>query len=571
MSSGLDVEHVGTGTTTLTGSTSTSGTTTVSAGRLEFGNGGALTHLLSGNVVNDAEIAVNGTGISIFSGDHSGGGSLEQNGSGTLVLNGDNTHTGGTNVLAGELHIGNGGTSGSIAGDIANEGLVVFNRSDASTYDGVISGSGDLVKSGQGTFTMTGDHTFTGMVDVEVGTLTLNGGFGAGGLVTIFTNATLNGSGSIERDVAINADGTLGGNLIVNGNVTTSSVNNLGSVSTGTSTAQSNETLVVDQATGGTIDATAGTTQISNLDGATVEAGILGATIDMLSSGSVNSTGGVRVNTLSGGDINVGTGANVTAEQGTFTGRIDGDGGLVKQGTGTLRLESPNNHGGTTQVWGGTLEILNLGALGRVPVVRLKNNGTFRVVDGADVRDAEIVVDNPLTEYRHDFGTGGNLENSARITDGDQSAKIGAGNAGAATSMTATFNQANRLSLEGIDGSTFGLLMSDTLPDSMVASEAFLGWYDPADGEIKNAVVGNQGIVGTLAGFHEMSFEAFLADNGGWNATTMLGAYGTDLLIDEVWAVIDHNSEFTVVPEPAAVGLIFGLVGWIFVCRRRRH
>jgi len=70
--------------------------------------------------------------------------------------------------------------------------------------------------------------------------------------------------------VVINQDGTVGANLIFNGNVTASSVNNLGSVSSGTSTAQTNETLVVDQATGGTIDASAGTAQITTLDGATV-------------------------------------------------------------------------------------------------------------------------------------------------------------------------------------------------------------------------------------------------------------------------------------------------------------
>ena len=571
----LSVEHIGSGTTILTGSSSYSGSTTVSHGRLEFGNGNASTHLLAGDIINNSQIEVDSSGTSIFSGDISGSGGLELNGGGTLVLSGSNTLTGDIRVNAGDLHVGSGGTTGNMVADIMNDGEVLFNRSDASTYAGDISGTGSLVKSGAGNLTMTGDHTFTGVVDIEQGTLTLDGSFGSGGDVTIFTNATFAGSGLVERDVVINAGGTLDVGLNITGEVRTSSANNLGNVSSGTQTAGSYETLIVVNATGGTIDSTAGLADVSTLDGSTVNAGDLGATVDTMTSGQVNSTGGVRVDTLNGGNINVGSGANVTAQQGTYNGTIDGDGGLVKQGNGTLRLESNNNYGGTTEVWGGTLEILNLGALGRVPVVRLNSDtGKFRVVDGTDISDAEVVITDPGGTYEHVFDHGDDLGNTATISNGDNNttARIGAGTSNDDdTIFHASYTADNRLSLEGIDGMTFGLLMNGYLPDNYVPEDAYLGWLDPSDGEIKNAVVGNHGEDGILAGYHNMSFEEFLAANDGWNAATMLGAYGSDLLEDEVWAVIDHNSEFSVVPESSAYALLLGALAFGYAHSRRRR
>jgi autotransporter-associated beta strand protein len=72
-------------------------------------------------------------------------------GVGTFILTGTNTYTGGTEVLAGTLQIGNGGTSGSIIGDILNNANVTLNRSDAVTYGDVMSGTGSLTKTGAGT------------------------------------------------------------------------------------------------------------------------------------------------------------------------------------------------------------------------------------------------------------------------------------------------------------------------------------------------------------------------------------------------------------------------------------
>ena len=65
-------------------------------------------------------------------------GIVQLNGGGTLTLTGNNTYTGGTTINAGTLHVGAGGTSGSVGtGPVAlNNSVLVFNRSDSLTLSG---------------------------------------------------------------------------------------------------------------------------------------------------------------------------------------------------------------------------------------------------------------------------------------------------------------------------------------------------------------------------------------------------------------------------------------------------
>ena len=103
-----------------------------------------------------------------------GTGSVIQAGPGTLALTGVNTYAGGTTIDAGTLQIGDGGTNGSITGAVVDNAALTFNRSDAMTYGGVITGSGSVTQAGPGTLTLTGTNTYTGGTTLDAGTLAVS-------------------------------------------------------------------------------------------------------------------------------------------------------------------------------------------------------------------------------------------------------------------------------------------------------------------------------------------------------------------------------------------------------------
>ncbi|WP_273793989.1 autotransporter-associated beta strand repeat-containing protein, partial [Brucella anthropi] len=65
-------------------------------------------------------------------------------------------------ISGGVLQIGNGGTAGSIVGDVVNNGTLAFNRNNSLDFSGVISGSGGVQQLGTGTLTLSGTNTYTG-------------------------------------------------------------------------------------------------------------------------------------------------------------------------------------------------------------------------------------------------------------------------------------------------------------------------------------------------------------------------------------------------------------------------
>jgi autotransporter-associated beta strand protein len=126
------------------------------------------------------------------------GGALSQGTYGTINLN-----SGGT------LQIGVGGTTGVLGVDaLTNNGTLIFNRSDASTYSGVLSGSGALVKQGAGTLSLAGNNTSFGATTVSAGTLLINGSL-ANSAVTVGNGGALGGSGTIGSLVTVQSGGTL--------------------------------------------------------------------------------------------------------------------------------------------------------------------------------------------------------------------------------------------------------------------------------------------------------------------------------------------------------------------------
>ncbi len=181
----------------------------------------------------------------------SGLGSVTIQGAGTTILTNNNNYSGGTFINSGTLQIGNGGATGSITGNVANNGTLAFNRSNSLLITGAISGTGNLVQAGTGTTILTGNNTFTGTTLINTGALQI----GNGGSVAAFSgsvvnnttlafnvsnatsiSATISGTGSVT---AIGAGGTTlpvfsgsntysGGTYINKGGIAITNVNALG-------------------------------------------------------------------------------------------------------------------------------------------------------------------------------------------------------------------------------------------------------------------------------------------------------------------------------------------------------
>ena len=90
---------------------------------------------------------------------------------GTLTTTGTLTNTGTLTLAAGTLAVGNGYTSGELIGNVLNNAILSFNRSDNSVYAGVISGTGNVEKLGAGTLTLSGANSFSGATIINAGTL----------------------------------------------------------------------------------------------------------------------------------------------------------------------------------------------------------------------------------------------------------------------------------------------------------------------------------------------------------------------------------------------------------------
>ena len=191
------------------------GTTINPGGTLQVGTGGATGSVGTGPVLDDAALVFNRSGTVAVPGPIVGFGSLTQEGvgDGTLLLTGANTYSGGTTIASGVLQLGDGGTTGSIVGDVANSGALVFDRSDTMTFAGVISGTGAVSQIGSGTTILTSDSTYAGGTTIGVGTLQLGNGGTTG---SILGNVADNGTLAFDRSDPVTFPGAISGMGSVN-------------------------------------------------------------------------------------------------------------------------------------------------------------------------------------------------------------------------------------------------------------------------------------------------------------------------------------------------------------------
>lgn len=157
-----------------------------------------------------------------FTGDGklSGSTGLTKQGSGTLTLanTGVNDFSGPVS-LTGTLQVGAGGTAGNLPPGVgvANNGTLVFNRSDNFTAGNVISGSGAVVQNGPNVLTLNGANSYAGGLTANSGTVRLTSvGAPGAGTTTVNPDATVV-LGALHTNTAIVlAGGTLGSTLSLN-------------------------------------------------------------------------------------------------------------------------------------------------------------------------------------------------------------------------------------------------------------------------------------------------------------------------------------------------------------------
>jgi fibronectin-binding autotransporter adhesin len=170
---GTTVTKNGTGTWILTANSTYSGVTTVNAGALQFGNGGATGSPGNGNILDNAGLDFNRNNTITVNGVISGTGSVTNDGAGTLILANNNSYSGGTVINAGTLQVGNGGSSGSlnISSPVLNNGTLEVNVSGTFTmrgYGASVSGSGNVWVH-KGTFQSLGGNSYTGWTLIDSG------------------------------------------------------------------------------------------------------------------------------------------------------------------------------------------------------------------------------------------------------------------------------------------------------------------------------------------------------------------------------------------------------------------
>lgn len=142
-------EKTGNGNLVLTGDSSYSGGTTVSAGTLT----GTAKSFGPGEIVNNAQLVLDGAGT--LSNIVSGTGALEKTGGGNLVLTGNSTYIGVTEVSSGKLSV-----NGSLASPVSVGSGATLGGS--GTIGGLTVASGGALSPGNsiGTLTSTGDVRF---------------------------------------------------------------------------------------------------------------------------------------------------------------------------------------------------------------------------------------------------------------------------------------------------------------------------------------------------------------------------------------------------------------------------
>ncbi|EAO4488482.1 AIDA autotransporter-like protein ShdA, partial [Salmonella enterica] len=538
---------------TLSGANSYTGGTTISGGTLVVSNVEALG---SGDVTDNATLELNTGGD--FDNNIGGTGSVVKSGDKTLTLSGANSYTGGTTISGGTLVATNVEALGS--GDVTDNAVLELNT--GGTFDNVISGSGQVVKSGDEMLTLSGANSYTGGTTISGGTLVATNveALGSG---DVTDNATLelntggtfdnviSGSGQVVKsgDDALTLSGNnsyTGGTLISGGTLVASNVDALGS-----GDVTDNATLEMN--TGGDFDnAISGSGQVvksgdetltlsganSYTGGTTISGGTLVANnVEALGTGDVTNNATLELNT--GGD---------------FDNAISGSGQVVKSGDKTLTLSGANSYTGGTTISGGTLIATNVNALGTGAI----DNRASLLLDAS----GQFTVTDLTTESggNTEIGAGSTLQATTLTQKSDSTLTINLNS----NTVDPVIHAASQVSLAGTlditgvgdvldsdpastdDLDTFTLIASDkTIAGdfeklTVAGMDADLADFITVDGRIDDT--GKQYELTTALTWYADRDDAVTDAHGTFNLTNADGSFAVNTVLENVDATLDPDS-----------------------------
>jgi autotransporter-associated beta strand protein len=167
------IVKTGTGILILSASNNYTGGTTISAGTLQFTNGGSV----AGNITNNATLSINRTDSSTLGNTVSGIGALTKSGAGTAILGASNNFTGATVVTGGVLNLNSsaGAALGSTASVSVTNATLLISQSDQVSNTAAVTLSGGTIAKGAGVINETmGALTLSSTSFLDFGTGTGN-------------------------------------------------------------------------------------------------------------------------------------------------------------------------------------------------------------------------------------------------------------------------------------------------------------------------------------------------------------------------------------------------------------
>ncbi|MFC5453241.1 autotransporter-associated beta strand repeat-containing protein [Prosthecobacter fluviatilis] len=447
----LSIVKTGSGTFTLTGSNTYTGTTTIGAGVLQVGSGGTNGTLGSGAVTNNASLIINRSDALTIANDISGSGSLTQAGSGTTTLTGDNSYSGSTTINAGVLSVAvlaDGGSNSHLGAStneatnlVLNGGALQYTGGDVSTDRlfsvGTNGGTLDVSGTGALSFTNTGSMGFNGQSGIR--TLTLTG-----------TNT---------------GDNTLAAVIGDNGGATALTKSGAGTwVLTGNN---------------------------SNSGITTISAGVLqigaGGTAGSLGSGAVINNASLIIS---------------RSDALTIANEISGSGSLTQAGSGTTTLTGDNSYSGSTTINAGVLSVAVLADGGSNSHLGASTNeATNLVLNGGAL---QYTGEDVSTDRLFSVGTdGGTLEASGtgavNLTNTGSMGFNGQSGTRALT-LTGTNTEGNTIAaVIGDNGGATTLTKSGTGTWVLTGANIYTGSTVISAGELQVGAGGATGALGTGA------------------------------------------------------------------------